>query len=184
MAIGRADPSDGSCDDFGKPGGRGTTGRGSSGPTFTGNTGSTGGAGFGGVTTVGAGGGAGLGFGTGIATGGATDGGGARGGASGAVATAAAPAGAAGGAAGTERVGGRKPPRGGRTGPAPWPPVKILGVAVADSGRVGRWVAGVRRGRRRTGSSSSRGCGGASSPRCALNFSRTLSAVASSTALE
>lgn len=194
MLIGRAAPPDGSCDDFGKPGGLGAAGRGSSGPTlilvgaagFGGGVtgGALGGAGFAGAAAGGTGGGGALGLGTGIALGGATDGGGASGGATGAVATAAVPTGATGSDAGFDRVGGRKPPRGGRTRPPPWTPVRIDGVDGVDSGRVARMAAGVGRGRRRTGSSSSRGCGVGPSLRCPWNFSRTLTAVASSRALE
>lgn len=181
--IGCVDPPDGCGEDFGKPGGRGATGRGSCGGagSFTGASISTGAC----VATAGAlwaGGVTGLGSGTGTAIGGA--GGGAGGGATGAVATPAVPADAAGGAVGPDRVGGRKLPSGGRTGPPPWTPVRIEGVACAASGRAGRLAAGVGRGRLRTGSSNSCGFGTGCSFRCPLNLSRTLPAVASSSALE
>ena len=101
--IGCVDSPAGGWEDFGNPGGRGATGRGSSGPTgiFTGGTVSTC-AGFTGMGGVGAGDGAGLDSGTGTSIGGVIGGGGAKGGATGAVATPAVPAGAAGGDTGCD----------------------------------------------------------------------------------
>lgn len=182
--IGCVDPPDGGGEDFGKPGGRGATGRGSCGGAGGFASARCSGGVTGSVGAIGADVGSGPRFATGISIGGATGGGGAGGGATGAVATPAVAVGATGGDFGSVRVGGRKLPSGGRTGPPPWTPVRIEGVACAASGRAGRLAAGVGRGRLRTGSSNSCGFGAGCSFRCPLNLSRTLPAVASSSALE
>lgn len=176
--MGFVGPAAGGSADFGKLGGLGATGRGSCGGIgiFAGDSVFAGACAPGAAAT-------GVGWGPGMSIGGAA-GGGTGGGAMGAVATPAVPADAAGGGADSDRVGGRKLPRGGRTGPPPWTPVRIEGVACAASGRAGRLAAGVGRGRRRTGSFNSCGFGVGSSLPCPLNLSRTLPAVASSSALE
>ena len=187
LGIEDANPPAGDWDAFGTPGGRGVSGRGSSGPVGTATCGSSSFSGCSaGAAAVGAGGGSG--FGTGTASGGATGRdaaiGGAIGGATGTAGPLTVPMCAAGGDAAPDCIGGRKPPMGGRNGAAPRAPVKIVGVADADSARGWCLAAGVWRGRRRTGSSSSCGAGGGSSFRPPLSLSRTFAAVASSSELE